>query len=127
MEEYDLNMVGNTNGGTWHLVISSLSKKQEMVYDFLSFMANKKNALWAVATGWTGVQPGMKYEYFPPNGTGNVAEWTAQGWNESDALDYLGGYYRRWQCRSQDASRIRAPRNTGTSSTSVCLPFSAAR
>ncbi|MDR3419912.1 MAG: extracellular solute-binding protein [Xanthobacteraceae bacterium] len=93
-KKYDLNMVGNTNGGTWHLVISSLSKKQEMVYDFLSFMANKKNALWAVATGWTGVQPGMKYEYFPPNGNGNVAEWTAQGWNESDALDYLSGYYQ---------------------------------
>ena len=93
-KKYDLNQVGNTNGGSWHLVISSLSKKQEMVYDFLSFMANKKNALWAVATGWTGVQPGMKYEYFPPNGTGNVAEWTAQGWNESDAVDYLAGYYQ---------------------------------
>jgi len=93
-KKYDLNMVGNTNGGSWHLVISSLSKKQEMTYDFLSFMANKKNALWAVATGWTGVQPGMKYEYFPPNGNGNVSEWVAQGWNESDALDYLAGYYQ---------------------------------
>ncbi len=93
-KKYDLNQVGNTNGGTWHLVISRFSKKQEMVYDFLSFMANKKNALWACATGWTGVQPGMKFEYFPPNGNGNVAEWVALGWNESDALDYLNGYYQ---------------------------------
>jgi multiple sugar transport system substrate-binding protein len=93
-KKYDLNQVGNTNGGTWHLVISRFSKKPEMVYDFLSFMANKKNALFNVATGWTGVQPGMKFEYFPPNGTGNVAEWVAQGWNESDALDYLNGYYK---------------------------------
>ena len=30
-KKYDLNQVGNTNGGTWHLVISRLSKKQEVV------------------------------------------------------------------------------------------------
>ena len=93
-KKYDLNQVGNTNGGTWHLVISRFSKKQEMVYDFLSMMANKKNALWACATGWTGVQPGMKFEYFPPNGTGKVSEWEAQGWNEEDAVSYLSGYYK---------------------------------
>ena len=81
-KKYDLNQVGNTNGGTWHCVISRFSKKQEATYDFLSFMANKKNALWDCATGWTGVQPGMKFEYFPPNGNGNVAEWVALGWNE---------------------------------------------
>ena len=43
-KKYDLNQVGNTNGGSWHCVISRLSKKQEATYDFLAFMANKKNA-----------------------------------------------------------------------------------
>ena len=71
-KKYDLNQVGNTNGGSWHCVISRLSKKQEATYDFLAFMANKKNALFNCANGWTGVQPGMKFEYFPPIGTGNV-------------------------------------------------------
>ncbi len=92
-KKYDLNQVGNTNGGTWHCVISRLSKKQEATYDFLSLMANKKNALWNAATGWTGVQPGMKFEYFPPVGTGNIAEWKALGWNEDDAVEYLKAYY----------------------------------
>ena len=93
-KKYDLNQVGNTDGGSWHLVMSRFSKKQEMVYDFLSFMANKKNALWEVATGWTGVQPGFKFEYFAPNGSGNVDQWKALGWNEDDAVSYLSGYYQ---------------------------------
>ena len=90
---YDLNQVGNTNGGSWHCVISRLSKKQEPTYDFLAFMANKKNALFNVANGWTGVQPGMKYEYFPPVGSGNVEQWKQFGWNEDDAVEYLKAYY----------------------------------
>jgi multiple sugar transport system substrate-binding protein len=74
-EHYPLNVVGNTNGGTWHCVISRLSKRKEATYDFLAFMANKKNAFFNCTNGWTGVQPGMKYEYFPPVGTGSVVEW----------------------------------------------------
>ncbi len=92
-KKYDLNQVGNTNGGSWHCVISRLSKKQEATYDFLSFMANKKNALFNVANGWTGVQPGMKYEFFPPIGTGSVEQWKQFGWNEDDAVEYVKAYY----------------------------------
>ena len=68
-KKYDLNQVGNVNGGTWHCVISRLSKNQEATYDFLAFMANQKNAFFNCTHGWTGVQPGMKYEYLPPDGT----------------------------------------------------------
>jgi multiple sugar transport system substrate-binding protein len=93
-EKFPLNTVGNTNGGTWHCVISRLSKKKEATYDFLAFMANKKNAFFNVVNGWTGVQPGMKYEYFPPVGTGNVVEWENQGWDKEDALRYLDAYYQ---------------------------------
>jgi hypothetical protein len=53
-EEYLLNVVGNTNGGTWHCVISRLSKKKEATYDLLAFMANKKNAFFNSTNGWTG-------------------------------------------------------------------------
>jgi multiple sugar transport system substrate-binding protein len=93
-EKFPLNIVGNTNGGTWHCVISRLSKKKEATYDFLAFMANKKNAFFNVVNGWTGVQPGMKYEYFPPVGTGNVVEWENQGWDQDDAVRYLDAYYQ---------------------------------
>jgi len=92
-EKTALNTVGNTNGGTWHCVISRQSKQKEAAYDFLAFMANKKNAFFNVVTGWTGVQPAMKYEYFPPVGTGNVEEWVNQGWDKADAIAYLNAYY----------------------------------
>jgi multiple sugar transport system substrate-binding protein len=90
---YDLNQVGNTNGGTWHCVISQKSKNQEATYDFLAFMANKKNAFFNCSNGWTGVQPGMKFQYLPPVGTSSLAEWKAQGWNDLDTAEYLKAYY----------------------------------
>jgi multiple sugar transport system substrate-binding protein len=93
-EKYPLNVVGNTNGGSWHCVISSHSKQKEATYDFLAFMANRKNAFFNSTNGWTGVQPGMKYEYFPPVGTGSVVEWENQGWDKEDAMAYLQAYYQ---------------------------------
>ena len=92
-EKSTLNTVGNTNGGSWHGVISRRSKQKEAAYDFLAFMANKKNAFFNVTNGWTGVQPGMKYEYFAPVGTGRVEEWENQGWDKDDAIAYLNAYY----------------------------------
>jgi multiple sugar transport system substrate-binding protein len=92
-EKSTLNSVGNTNGGSWHCVISRRSKQKEAAYDFLAFMANKKNAFFNVTNGWTGVQPAMKYEYFAPVGTGRVEEWENQGWDKDDAIAYLNAYY----------------------------------
>ena len=51
------NVVGNTTGGTWHGVISKLSKHPEVVYDLFAFHATKKVALWNGINGWTGVDP----------------------------------------------------------------------
>jgi multiple sugar transport system substrate-binding protein len=93
-KKYELNQVGNTNGGTWHHVISRFSKNQDATYDFLAFMANRKNAFFNCTHGWTGVQPAMKFEYLPPAGTSSIAEWKAQGWNEADTADYLSAYYK---------------------------------
>jgi multiple sugar transport system substrate-binding protein len=57
-------------------------------------MANRKNAFFNVTNGWTGVQPAMRYEYFPPVGSGSVVEWENQGWDKADALTYLEAYYQ---------------------------------
>ena len=92
-KKYELNQVGNTNGGSWHCVISRNSKKPEATYDFLAFMANKKNAFFNSTNGWTGVQPGMKFEYLPPVGTASLDEFKAQNWNTDDVVEYLKGYY----------------------------------
>jgi multiple sugar transport system substrate-binding protein len=101
-EQYPLNVVGNTNGGTWHCVISRLSKKKEATFDFLAFMANRKNAFFNCTNGWTGVQPGMKYEYFPPIGTGSIVEWENQGWDKADATSFLDAYYQNLTLPEQE-------------------------
>jgi len=36
----------------------------------------------------------MKYEYFPPVGTGNVVKWENHGWDKDDAIVYLQAYYQ---------------------------------
>ena len=100
-QKYDLNQVGNTNGGSWHCVISRFSKKKEATYDFLAFMANKKNAFYNTTHGFTGVQPGMKYEFLPPHGTGSLEEWVSQGWNADDATAYMNGYYDNLALKTQ--------------------------
>ena len=46
-----------------------------------------------MANGWTGVQPGMKYEFFLPVGTANILEWENPGWDKDDAITYLNAYY----------------------------------
>ena len=102
MGKNPLNIVGNTNGGSWHCVISHLSKQKEAAYDFLAFMANKKNAFFNSINGWTGVQPGMKYEYFPPVGTGKVVEWENQGWDKADATSFLDAYYQNLTLPEQE-------------------------
>lgn len=98
----EVNYAGNTNGGSWHCVISRNSKKQEAAYDFLAFMANRKNAFFNATHGWTGVQPSMEYEFPPPEGTGSIKEYTEQGWNADDAAEYLHAYYKNLQLPVQE-------------------------
>ena len=92
-KKYPLNQAGNVNGGSWHCVISRFTQEKEATYDFLAFMANRKNAFFNVTHGFTGVQPGMRDEYLPPAGTATLAEWHAQGWNEADAKAFMDAYY----------------------------------
>lgn len=92
-KKYPLNQVGNVNGGTWHPVLSRLSKHKEATYDFMAFMANRKNAFFNCTHGWTGVQPGMKWEYLAPAGTSTIQQWQAEGWNAADTAEYLNAYY----------------------------------
>ena len=107
-QKYDLNTAGNVNGGTWHCVISRFSKKKEATYDFLAYMANRKNAMFNCANGWTGVQPGMKFEYFPPIGNGSLDEWAQYSWNKDDATRYLQAYYENLTQPNQE-TYLRIP------------------
>ena len=93
-KDYTLNQVANVNGGTWHLVLSRFSKNKEATYDFMAFMANRKNAFFNATNGWTGVQPSMPYEFLPPDGNGSIAEYEKQGWNAHDVKAFTSAYYK---------------------------------
>ncbi|MCX6090965.1 MAG: extracellular solute-binding protein [Candidatus Atribacteria bacterium] len=85
------NVWGNTTGGSWHGVISTLSKNKEAVYHLLAFHATKKISLWNITRGWTGVNPGARFQFLPPEGDGKIEDYVSQGWNADDAKEYLKG------------------------------------
>lgn len=91
-----LNRVGNTTGGSWHGVISILSKHKEATYDFLAFMARKDNIMWNYNHGWTGCDPGRSFAFLPPHGTADLKSYVEAGWNAEDIKQYLGAYWENF-------------------------------
>ena len=87
-DKFDLNSCGNVNGGSWHCVISRFSKNKDPTYDFLAFMATKKNAIYNCTHGFTGVQPGMKLNTSRRLVPARL-RWVEQGWDADEAKRYL--------------------------------------
>ena len=88
--------VGNTTGGSWHGVISNFSANPEATFSFLSLMAIKPASSWLANNGWTGVDPGFKYQFLSPQGEGQLGDFLDAGWNEADVKDYLNAYYENF-------------------------------
>ena len=88
--------VGNTTGGSWHGVVSAFSPNPEAAYSFLALMAVKPVSMWNGQTGWTGVDPGYKYQMLQPEGEATLEEYTEAGWNADDVKDYLAAYYANY-------------------------------
>jgi len=86
-------MVGNTTGGSWHGVISAYSENPEATYSLLALMAIKPASIWSANNGWTGVDPGYKYQFLAPQGEAKIEDYEAAGWNKDDVADYLTAYY----------------------------------
>ena len=93
VETPDPAPVGNTTGGSWQGVVTSGAKEPEAAYAFLSLMAIPPVSLWSVEHGWTGVNPGMTYQFLPPDGTARLADYVKAGWNRADVEDYLRAYH----------------------------------
>ncbi|HUT35226.1 MAG TPA: extracellular solute-binding protein [Planctomycetota bacterium] len=87
------NLVGNTVGGSWHGVISAKSKNPELVYSLYALMATEPVSLWNVNRGWTGVDPGARIHFLPPDGTATLKGYLDAGWNEGDLKFYLKAYH----------------------------------
>jgi len=86
------NVVGNTVGGSWHGVITSTSESPEAVYSLYALMATQPVSLWNVNRGWTGVDPGARIHFTPPQGSADLQGYLDAGWDESDLTFYLKAY-----------------------------------
>jgi len=90
------NVVGNTTGGSWAGVISRYSKAPEATYYLFALMATKEKSQVYAVRGWDGIDPGRRFHFLPPDGTGRAETYLRAGWNESDVRDYLHAYYENF-------------------------------
>jgi len=86
------NMVGNQVGCSWHPVLSKLSKNPDLAYYWMAWQATPAINHWNVYMGWTGVDPGTKYDWFPPYGTATVDEYVDGGYNADDARAFINSF-----------------------------------
>ena len=94
------NIVGNTTGGSWSAVIMKGSDEPELAYYFLALLATEPKQRFFATRGTDGVDPGRLSQMPPeavPTGTGNVADYTAYGWEAQDAIEYVQAFYNNYQ------------------------------
>lgn len=90
------NWVGNTTGGSWAGVISKFSDAPEATYYLLALLATREKSLIYAARGWDGVDPGRFSHYLPPNGTANLDDYLAAGWDAADIQLYSDAYFENF-------------------------------
>lgn len=87
------NIVGNTTGGSWSGVIMKSSENPDLVYYLLALLATEPKQRFFAARGTDGVDPARTYQIPEPYGTGNIEDYTAQGWDPKDAEEYTKAYF----------------------------------
>lgn len=103
-----VNRVGNMAGGSWAGVISKYAKSPEAAYFLLALLASKEKAVAYAARGWDGIDPGRRFQFLPPQGTGELAPYLSAGWNEADVRDNLSAFYRNFT-DTQQLPYLRIP------------------
>ncbi|WP_217283619.1 ABC transporter substrate-binding protein [Pseudaquabacterium terrae] len=96
-----INRVGNTTGASWAGVISKYSKAPEATYFLLSLLAAKEKSQVYAARGSDGIDPGRRFHFLPPEGTGTTEPYLRAGWDAADIRDYLGAFQRTFSDKQQ--------------------------
>ncbi len=86
------NMVGNQVGCSWHPVLSKYAKNPDLAYYWMAWQATVPINHWNVYMGWTGVDPGTTYDWFPPYGKATLQEYVDGGYNADDAKAFIGAF-----------------------------------
>jgi len=106
------NMVGNQVGCSWHPVLSKYAKNPDLAYYWMAWQATPPINHWNVYMGWTGVDPGTTYDWFPPYGKATVEEYVAGGYNPEDAKAFIGAYQNNFYDYPIFQNYIRIPGTT---------------
>ncbi len=80
------------DGASWSGVISKKAKTPDLVAYFLAWQGSPAINHWNTVWGFTGINPGTKYDFFPPAGTAKVEDYTAAGYDRQDAIDYVNAW-----------------------------------
>lgn len=89
------NLVGNQDGASWSGVIARKAKNPDLVAFFLAWQGTPAINHWNTVWGFTGINPGTKYDFFPPAGTAKVEDYTAAGYDRQDAIDYVNAWQQQ--------------------------------
>jgi len=103
------NFVSNTVGGSWHPVISKLSKNPDLAYYAAAMQATQPINFWNVTRGWAGTDAGPKYTLLPPYGTAKVEDYVASGFDPGDAEQYVNAYGKQWFGYQTTQTYLRIP------------------
>lgn len=89
------NLVGNVDGASWSGVISRKAKNPDLVAYFLAWQGTPEINHWNTTWGFTGINPGTKYDFFAPFGTAKVEDYVNAGYDRQDAIDYVNAYQKQ--------------------------------
>jgi len=53
------------------------------------------------ARGSDGIDPGRRFHFLPPEGSGSLEPYLAAGWDEADVRDYLSAFHRSFSDKQQ--------------------------
>ncbi len=90
------NRVANESGASWSPVISRFSENPDLAAYFCSLLATPEINHWNVLVGWTGVDPGTRYDFLPPFGTASIDNYVTTGYDAEDMTEFLNAYYELW-------------------------------
>jgi multiple sugar transport system substrate-binding protein len=90
-----INFVGNEDGASWSGVISRKASDPDLVAYFLAWQATMPINHWNTTWGFTGINPGTKFDFFPPFGYANVEDYVKAGYNKQDAIDYVDAWQKQ--------------------------------
>ncbi|MGQ9627401.1 MAG: ABC transporter substrate-binding protein [Anaerolineae bacterium] len=90
------NYVANTVGCSWNPVISKYAEDPDLCYYWMALQSTPSINFWNVAYGWTGVDPGTSYDWFPPYGKATVEDYIAGGYDPEDAKQFIGAYQQNF-------------------------------